>query len=111
MVGVLGSANASTAATPQPLRSTEGQGIAQARAILARLGVDQRQITMTLRPGAKPSYHIRIRNGHVSAEGTSQIALVHGVTQVLQRQGRFSLSWEGKRIAPSPICPPMTVAR
>jgi alpha-N-acetylglucosaminidase len=87
MVGVLGSANASTAATPQPLRSTEGQGIAQARAILARLGVDQRQITMTPRPGAKPSYRVRIRNGHVSA-GHLAIALVHGVAQVLQRQGR-----------------------
>lgn len=39
------------------------QPTAEARAALARLGVDQRQITLTLRPGAKPSYHIRIRNG------------------------------------------------
>lgn len=72
----------------------------EARATLARLGVDQRQMTLTLRPGDKPSYHISIRNGHVHAEGSSAIALVHGVTQVLQRQGRFSLSWEGKRVAP-----------
>lgn len=72
----------------------------QARAALKRIGISAPGIALSIRPAAKPYYRVRVRNGRMAVEGSSAIALVHGATQYLQQQGRVSLSWEGRRIAP-----------
>lgn len=76
--------------------------IPEARASLARLGVDMRHVDLTIAPSDKPSYRMRIRHGAITAQGSSAIASVHGVAQVLERQGALSVTWKGRRHAPLP---------
>jgi alpha-N-acetylglucosaminidase len=72
-----------------------------ARDTLGRLGIPAARVTLAVKPAAKPYYRVRVaRGGHMLVEGSSSVALVHGATQYLQRQGRLSLSWEGRRVAP-----------
>ena len=71
-----------------------------ARDSLARLGLPAGRIAMTIRPAAKPYYRVRVAAGRMTVEGSSAVALVHGATHYLQQQGRLSLSWEGRRVAP-----------
>ena len=76
-----------------------------ARDSLGRLGIPAGRIGLTIRPAAKPFYRVRVTAGRMTVEGSSTVALVHGTTQYLQRQGRFSLSWEGRRVAPLTALP------
>jgi alpha-N-acetylglucosaminidase len=97
-----GPANGGTNAVTKAVTRADaraGAGVATARAALVRLGIGGNP-GLTLAPDARPTYHVWVRHGHLSAQGSSPVALVHGVTQALQRQGRFSLSWEGRRVGP-----------
>lgn len=75
---------------------------AAARDALARLGLPAAQFDLKVNaatgPEVRPVYRVRIVKDRISARGSSPVALVHGVVQTLQRQGRVSISWEGDRI-------------
>ena len=82
-----------------PVAATDARsGERAARESLARLGLPTDRVTLRIAPGPQPTYRVRIANDRLSAEGSSPVALVHGLVQVLQRQGRVSISWEGDRI-------------
>ena len=74
------------------------QPVPAARAALERLGVPTRAWDLRIAPSAAATYRVVIAHNRVHAEGSSPVALVHGLTQTLQRQGRLSLSWEGDRL-------------
>jgi len=76
-----------------------------ARDTLGRLGIPASRIGLTIRPAGMPYYRVRVRAGRMAVEGSSAVALVHGATHYLQQQGRFSLSWEGRRVAPIAALP------
>jgi alpha-N-acetylglucosaminidase len=76
-----------------------------ARDTLGRLGIPAGRIGLTIRPATTPYYRVRVRAGRMAVEGSSAVALVHGATHYLQQQGRFSLSWEGRRTAPIAALP------
>lgn len=88
-------------AVPQTAAAQDASLVA-ARASLARLGVDTHHMTLAVTPAAKPTYRVRLHHGRIDAQGSSAIALVHGVAQVLERQGSLSITWEGRRSAPLP---------
>ncbi|MDF0486526.1 alpha-N-acetylglucosaminidase TIM-barrel domain-containing protein [Sphingomonas sp. H39-1-10] len=71
-----------------------------ARESLGRLGIPAGRITLAIRPAATPYYRVRVAAGRMTVEGSSAVALVHGAAQYLQRHGRLSVSWEGRRVAP-----------
>jgi alpha-N-acetylglucosaminidase len=90
------------AALAVPLSAhAQDAALPEARASLARLGVDMRHARLTITPSDKPSYRVRIRHGAITAQGSSAIALVHGVAQVLERQGALSVTWEGAAMPPA----------
>lgn len=70
-----------------------------ARAALVRLGLPAQAWDLRVERAAQPSYRVTVHHGRIAARGSSPVALVHGLAQVLQRQGRLSLSWEGDRHA------------
>jgi alpha-N-acetylglucosaminidase len=81
-----------------PARATaDNPGIVAARGTLARLGVRDPHPDLSLRPAAQPYYRVRIVHGHILAQASSPVGLVHGVVQVLERLGRLHVSWEGRR--------------
>ena len=89
-------------AAPQPSAPTQPTPLAQtaaARAALARLGVDVRHVQLAIAPTTASQYRVAIAHDHIRAQGSSPVALVHGVAQVLGRQGKLAVSWEGRRAA------------
>lgn len=69
-----------------------------AEAALTRLGLPVGRLKVRITPAMQPTYRVRIAGDRIEAEGSSPVAIVHGVTQVLQRQGRMAVSWEGNRV-------------
>jgi alpha-N-acetylglucosaminidase len=82
-----------------------------ARAALVRLGLPAQAWDLRVKRAAQPSYRVTVHHGRIAARGSSPVALVHGLAQVLQRQGRLSLSWEGDRHASLRGLPDWTAAR
>ena len=72
----------------------------EAASALARLGIPARRVHLRIVPTAQSAYRVRIVGDRIEAEGSTPVALVHGLVQALQRQGRVSISWEGDRIGP-----------
>jgi alpha-N-acetylglucosaminidase len=58
-----------------------------ARAALVRLGLPAQAWDLRVERADQPSYRVTVHHGRIAARGSSPVALVHGVAQVLQRQG------------------------
>lgn len=88
---------APVAAEPTQKTALPAEATAEAQAVLGRLGVDTRLINLSLKKLDKPYYRVRTDKGHLSVEGDSAVALVHGAVRYLGRQGALAVSWEGSR--------------
>lgn len=87
-------------AKPQSAVMDEAQSVAAARGVLHRLGVDTSRMTFTLHQSPDPYYRVRVQAGRIQVEGSSSIALIHGTTRYLGRQGSLYVGWEGNRVRP-----------
>ena len=86
----------------------EQPGVDSAAAALARFGIPADRLSLSLKPDAGAAhYRVRIRGGHIEAEGTSPVALVRGVAATLEKLGRLHVSWEGRRLGALDALPDM----
>ena len=75
-------------------------GVESAEQVLAHIGIPRGRLDLRIVPAEQPFYQVRVRNGRLSVEGSSPVALVRGAYAHLNRLGLAAVSWEGNRIAP-----------
>ncbi|KTT69953.1 alpha-N-acetylglucosaminidase [Sphingomonas endophytica] len=78
--------------------AARAQTAADARASLARLGIPAAKVAVTLTPAQDARYRVQVARDRVNVTASSPVAAVRGVTQALNRQGRFHAAWEGSRV-------------
>lgn len=100
--------NPSTVSPAPSPPAGEQPGVDSAVAALARFGIPADRLSFSLKPDAGAAhYRVRIRGGHIDAEGTSPVALVRGVAATLEKLGRLHVSWEGRRLGALDALPDM----
>ena len=87
------------AEAPRP-PAAAADSVEAAEQVLAHIGIPRDRLTLRIVPAQQPFYRVRVRNGHLSVDGSSPVALVRGVYAHLNQLGLAAVSWEGKRIVP-----------
>ncbi|WP_022687854.1 alpha-N-acetylglucosaminidase [Sphingomonas phyllosphaerae] len=86
--------------------AAQAQTASDARAALARLGIPEGKVAVTLTKAADARYRVQVARDRVAVTASSPVAAVRGVTALLERQGLFHASWEGGRVGALNGLPP-----